>query len=226
MNKALNYTGSFLVCILLSGTILAQDPPPPPGEKVFFITVFLEGLYDVPNLEMRKAMDHDGSNPFPRFDGTIADQIIIELHDPNDYGTPVWAPISINLIQNGMAVANLPASGVYYLTIKNRNHIETVSATTINLATDNSYNFSDAANKAYGSNQKFLTTGVYGIYAGDVIQNGVVNFIDRSTVQSNLLSIAKGYISSDVNGDGFVNFIDRSIVQSALLSIVQKITPN
>ena len=208
MNKILNYTGLFLVCILLSGTVLAQDPPPPPGEKTFFITVFLEGLYDVPNLEMRKAMDHNGSNPYPRFDGTIADQIIIELHDPNDYGTPVWAPISINLIQNGMAVANLPASGVYYLTIKNRNHIETVSATTINLATDNSYNFSDAANKAYGSNQKLLTTGVYGIYAGDINQDDILSGADLVATTDQVRLGANGYRVEDVNGDGVMSGAD------------------
>lgn len=226
MNKILNHTGLFLVCILLSGTILAQNPPPPPGEKQFVITVFLEGLYDVPNLEMRKAMDHDGNSPYPRYQGQIADVIILELHDQNNYGTPVWAPITINLNQNGMAVAYLPASGVYYLTIKNRNHIETVSATTINLATDNSYNFSNAANKAYGSNQKLLATGVYGIYAGDVNQDGVVNISDRNIINDAYQTTSIGYLTSDVNGDGTVNISDRNIANDAYQSTISKKIPN
>jgi hypothetical protein len=215
-----------LLGLMVSNIALADGPPPPPGEKAFYITVFLEGLYDVPNSQMRKAMDHDGNNPFPRFQGQVADVIIIELHDPNNYGIPVWAPITINLNQNGMAVANLPGSGVYYLTIKNRNHIETVSATTINLATQDLYNFSDAANKAFGSNQKLLATGVYGVYAGDVNQDGVVDGSDAALIYNQLRIAATGYIPTDIDGNGVVDGSDNSISYNNLRIAVSRIVPN
>lgn len=226
MKHVFTFIASMIICVLFIENVAAQNPPgPPEGTKSFYVTVYLEGLYDVPQTQMRKAMDHDGNAPYPRYNGSIADVITVELHVPGSYGTPAFTHANVNLNQNGTAVAYLPETGIYYLTIRHRNHLETVSATTLNLSLTNSYNFTDAASKAYGNNQKLLASGVWGIYAGDVNQDGVINANDRSSVQSQLLEIANGYVSQDINGDGSINANDRSIVQSALLSIIQKITP-
>jgi hypothetical protein len=166
---------------------------------------------------------------FPKFDGTVADLITVELHVQGNYGSPVHIVEDVELHQDGTAAFSIPnhLSSSYYITIRHRNHLETVSGAPVSLASPQvSYNFTTAAGQAFGDNIKEVATGVWGIYAGDVNQDGVVNFSDRSTVQSNLLSITTGYIPADVNGDGIVNFLDRSIVQSALLSIIQRIVPN
>jgi len=226
MKQLFTFITTMLACLLLVENVLAQNPPgPPEGTKSFYITVFLEGLYDVPVNQMRKAMDHDGNSPFPRYNGSIADVITVELHNPGSYGTPVFTHANVNLNQNGTAVAYLPETGIYYLTIRHRNHLETVSASTINLSVTNSYNFTDAANKAYGSNQKQLASGVWGIFAGDLNQDGFVNIVDRDQANSAFNLSLTGYITQDSNGDGFANIIDRDIANAGFYSSIQAVKP-
>jgi len=226
MKQLLTIIATMLVCSLFVESVLAQNPPgPPAGTKSFYITVFLDGLYQVPSNQMRKAMDHDGTSNFPRYQGSIADVITVELHTPGSYGTPAFSHANVNLNQNGTAVAYLPETGIFYLTIKHRNHIETASATTINLSVTNSYNFSDAASKAFGNNQKQLTSGVWGIFAGDINQDDFVNVADRDLTNSAFNSSLIGYITQDANGDGFVNIADRDITNAGFYSSVQAIKP-
>jgi hypothetical protein len=77
------------------------------------------------------------------------------------------------------------------------------------------YDFTTSAAQAYGSNQKLLSNGKYGICGGDVYRDtnpGIVNFYDYSDVLDNVRAGAYGYLKTDVNGDGIVNFFDLSLV--------------
>ena len=76
------------------------------------------------------------------------------------------------------------------------------------------YNFSNAVNKAFGNNLKFLETGVYGIYNGDIDKNNVINTTDLSAVESNSVLFLTGYIPSDVTGNGIVESSDQSVVEN------------
>ncbi|MBE0663453.1 MAG: hypothetical protein IH597_13415 [Bacteroidales bacterium] len=229
MNKILNYTGLLLVCMLLSGNILAQYPPPPPGGvNSFTIKLFLQGFY-IGNETMRQVHEvKDGGLIAPRWDSPIAERFTLELHTPGQYGQigSTYEVAGINLLENGTAVVNLPNEGVYYLTIRTRNHLETVSAVAVDLSNTNSYDFTTTASQAYGSNQVQLESGVFGIYAGDVNQDGVVDGSDAALIYNQLRIAAIGYISTDIDGNGVVDGSDNSIAYNNLRVAVSKIVPN
>gem|GEM_PF-2264813 len=179
------------------------------------IKTFLQGLYNTGSSQMNKAQDFVGGALVDKFQGTVADLITIELHDAATYATIIRTISDVELNQNGTALFQLPATfnGSYYVTIKNRNHLETVSALSIDFSSGNVvYDFTTAATQAYGSNMKELESGVFGIYAGEVYQDGQVNFFDISLVIDALRSANnQGYLLTDLNGDGSINFFDLSI---------------
>jgi hypothetical protein len=219
-------TISMLLLFLFPGvqlSLLAQisPPGPPAGTKAFTVTVFLEGLYNTATDQMNKAQD---AGPVNRFPATIADRITIELHEPGNYGTPV-ATTTANLLQDGTAVAYLPESGSYYLTIKHRNHLETVSAATIDFATATSYNFTTAASQAYGNNMLELETGVFGVYGGDVDQDGILTVIDLSASTDDVRAGQTGYLITDINGDALITVIDLAMITDNIRDGINGQTP-
>ncbi|MCX6279163.1 MAG: dockerin type I domain-containing protein, partial [Bacteroidetes bacterium] len=157
------------------------------------------------------------------------DLITVVLHNGGNYQTLVDSSTGVELHQDGTALFNLPGSykgSSFYTTVKQRNHIETVSTSPVSYSTNNvSYDFSASAANAFGNNQKLLATGVYGIFTGDANQDGIVNLLDLSSVNSAVLSLLKGYIATDLNGDGVINLLDLSTVNSAVLNIVSRKTP-
>ena len=93
--------------------------------------------------------------------------------------------------------------------------METWSANTIAFAknTTTTYDFTDNSSKTYGNNVTNITSGVYGMYAGDVNQDGYVDPLDLSLVDEGSYNYAAGRgLAADVNGDGYVDPLDLSIV--------------
>lgn len=220
-------TISMLLLFLFPGvqmSLLAQAPPPgpPAGSKAFTITVFLEGLYNTSLSQMNKAQD---AGPADRFPATIADRITIELHEAGNYGTPV-ATTTANLLQDGTAVAYLPETGTYYLTIKHRNHLETVSAATIDFAVATSYNFTTAASQAYGNNMLELEAGVFGVYGGEVDQDGILTGADLVAATDNVRATVTGYVDTDVDGDGILTGADLVLITDNVRATIAAVTPN
>jgi hypothetical protein len=170
---------------------------------------------------MNKAQD---AGPVNRFPATIADRITIELHEPGNYGTPV-ATTTANLLQDGTAVAYLPETGSYYLTIKHRNHLETVSAATIDFATATNYNFTTAASQAYGDNMLELEAGVFGIYGGDVNQDDILSGADLVAATADVRGVVTGYVVTDVNGDGVLSGADLVKITGNVRTVVVAQTP-
>jgi hypothetical protein len=172
------------------------------------ITVFVEGLYAGAGL-MNQAQNLNGAN-WPE---GVADQIRVELHNatPGLYTNILYTTPYINLNTNGQAQAIIPASigGSYYLTIRHRNSLETVSANPVSFAGNTvNYSFHSSASSAYGSNLKNLGDGYYGIYCGDVNQDGFINLSDVSSISSAASNFSNGYINQDLNGNGLIDALD------------------
>lgn len=192
------------------------------------IKLFLEGLYNSGTGLMNKAKDYVAGSIVDKYSGTIADMVTIELHASGTYGTLIYSATNVALNTDGTVAVNIPIeySGSYYITIKQRNHIETVSKTIVSFGSRPvAYDFTTAANKAYGDNMKSIGNGKYGVYAGDVNGDGVVNVNDRSPIITNMRAAANGYIVTDLNGDGVINVNDRSIVLLNMRAAVIKKTP-
>ena len=183
--------------------------------KQLQLNVLLEGLFN--GVEMNKASNGAGF----QFEGDIADQITVELHQNAFPHIIVGSPVTAYLSTTGNATATFPASsgGLYYIVIKHRNSIETWSSVPVNFIFPViQYNFSDAS-AAYGGNLKFLS-GKYMIYSGDVNQDGIIDSGDYTPVDNDASHHAKGYLATDVNGDGTVDTGDFTSIDNNVLNYV------
>jgi hypothetical protein len=202
--------------------------------KYLALKCFLEGLY-IGSGTMRAARDQVG----PHWGSSVADHITVELHDPVTYATIKYTANNLALSTNGNASVIIPRafSGNYYVTVKNRNSLETVTAAPmlVNTTTLN-YDFSTAKSKAYGNNLKSLSGGVFGIYSGDInsvatpypsapVQDGVIDLLDDYYIYASFLNGDYGYLSGDLNGDGVVDLVDDYIAYANFLLGIYKITP-
>jgi hypothetical protein len=202
--------------------------------KYLTLKLFLEGLY-LGSSTMRAAADALG----PHWGATIADHITVELHDPVTYATLKYTSTDNTLSTTGNATITIPRtySGNYYVTVKHRNSLATVAASPVLINTTAlSYDFSTAASKAYGNNQKSLSGGVFGIYTGDICssstpypgvptQDGVIDLLDNYYIYSSFLHGDYGYFVADLNGDGVVDLLDAYLAYTNYLLGVYSKTP-
>lgn len=207
-----------IICFVLSSiNTFSQTPFDPPGDddpkpatKVN-LKLFLEGYYNISTHKMVSVKANQGIGTST----TYVDDITVELRNATSGALVVTT--SAQLQTNGTALASFSTSptGFYYIVIKHRNSIETWSATPLTVGTAPvSYDFSDTASKAYGSNQSLLETGVYGMYSGDVNQDGFVDAFDVVPVMNDIDFLLEGNLITDINGDGFVDSFDLPILSN------------
>jgi hypothetical protein len=197
---------------------VSQDAAP---DKVFALTLFLEGLFNGVNMDKAK----NGSGD--QFGGQIADQILVGLHHAVSPYALAAGPFIADLTTEGLATITVPVSYAenYYIVIKHRNSIETWSAAAVPFSTDTiNYNFSDAATQAYGSNLKQVG-GKCLLMACDVNQDGNIDSEDLITIDNAASIFDTGYLTSDVNGDGLVNADDIFLAATNALLFVSKKSP-
>jgi hypothetical protein len=116
---------------------------------------------------------------------------------------------------NGTATIAFPDSAIgssYYIAIKHRNAIETWSAAPVTISNNTIYNFTTAASQAYGNNLSNMGDGVFGIYSGDINQDGSIDFADYPSLDIASQNGVLGYDSNDLNGDASVDFGDYPIL--------------
>ena len=66
---------------------------------------------------------------------------------------------------------------------------------------------------------------VFGIYSGDVNQDGAVDITDVIAIFNDANSLTSGYVKTDVNGDRMTDVTDIIITFNNAKNIVMKITP-
>ena len=187
------------------------------------MTVLLEGLY-AGNSTMNAASDENGVH----WGSSIADKIIVELHSGSDYNTLVYTSGSINLLTNGTASFTVPNSysGSYYITVKHRNSITTLSASPVSFASGPIvYNFTDNIVKAYGNNLLEMIDGKFTIYTGDASLDELVDGTDLALVDNDATDFIAGYLLTDINGDGLVDGSDLAIVDNNANLFVAAVYP-
>ena len=184
-------------------TITVTALPP----KTLNLNVFLEGLYPATaGNTMNKAQSGTGN----QYSGTVADQITVELHNSTTPYALAGGPYTANLNTDGTTSLSTPGSlsASYYIVVKHRNSIQTWSAAAVSFAASTiSYNFSTTVTAAYGNNLK-QKGSLFLIYCGDVNQDGAVNALDQTSIQTAAVGFTIGYLTTDVNGDGIVDAFD------------------
>ena len=196
-----------------------------PATKTLNLTAYLEGLYNTGTGKMNQAQKSGA----PQFADGIADQVTVELHNATAPFATAYTYSSIDLNINGtVSISTIPAevSGSYFVVLKHRNSIELWSATAVSFTGSTiDYNFSTSASQAYGSAMKDLGSGVFGMYAGDVNQDGIVDSGDMVVVDNDAANFVAGYVANDVNGDGTINAADLLLLNGNATGFVGKKMP-
>jgi len=193
------------------------------------IKVFLQGFYAGGGL-MNKVKDFNPATgvAFEKFEGNVVDLITIELHEHDDYGNPLLVFENIELLTDGTANFDVPAEhiGEYYITITHRNHLKTVSAFPVSFTSyEVSYDFTDSAERAYGSNMSALEGGFYGLFAGDTTGDGEVTATDVENIIIAYRTFKTGYIPEIITGEGEVTAIDVERIIIAYRAFIEAKTP-
>lgn len=186
------------------------------------LKLFIEGYYDISTGEMRPVKNNqDFVSPMT----DVAD-ITVELYDST---TNALVASTTSVLQtDGTATCTFSTapSGSFYLTVKGNNFIQTWAASPVSVgSTPLTYDFSDAANKAFGDNMALVDTGVYGFFSGDVNSDGSVDNTDYSLWETDANNFAFGVYPTDLNGDGSVDNTDYSIWENNANNFVFSFSP-
>lgn len=165
------------------------------------LTAFIEGFYNSVSNSM------------------ISDTARVYLkNNSSPYNTIDSAKGILNSLGAGTFLFSNAVNGVnYYLAVKHRNSIETWSKTTVTFSGGSlTYDFSNAANKAYGDNQKQVDASPvrFSIYNGNFDQNSFINLADVLGVYNAASSFLTGYKVSDMNGDNLTDLSDLIITSN------------
>jgi len=199
-------------------------------------SVFLEGLYNGSStmIEAKDVTRDEFGNVtgvYEKWGVGVADHITVELHastthydagcdcQVSDYPTIIYPATDVPLSTSGAATVTIPGAdnGTYYLTIKQRNHIETVSALPLDFSGSAvSYAF-DALTQALDANMTTVlesdgeTVSPPLIFGGDVNQDGQVEAEDMNEVGNDASTFTYGYVPTDVYADGQVESGDINV---------------
>ena len=125
---------------------------------------------------------------------------------------------------NGLLVFPSAPTGSYYLVVRHRNHLAVWSASsqpyTKGTTSIGAYDFTTGPGTAFGTDPLKNEGGLYVSWAGDVNQDGVVDFLDRNITWNN--RTLPGYLSSDCNGNNVTDGTDYSLVLANRLRISQR----
>jgi hypothetical protein len=192
------------------------------GNKTLNLTsVMLQGLY-VNSTTMRQAYDESG----PHYAAGIADHVTIELHSSENYSTIVYASTNVPLSTGGSISVSIPAiyNSNYYITVKHRNSLETVSATAKSFSGSIINQSFGAPAEVFGGNLKVMTGG-YAIYAGEQNQDGLLDGSDLLLVNKQVTKASAGYLVEDINGDGLTDGSDLNMLIKNVTLAIGSITP-
>ena len=165
----------------------------------------IQGYYDAATHAMRSVMANQGIGSST----TDVDDVTVELRDSSTSG--IVASVTARLHTDGTASAIFVTApiGSFYIAVKHRNSLETWSSAPQTVgSTPLTYDFTTAANKAYGDNMIQLESGVYGLYSGDLNQDEAVDIFDFPLLFNDNDNFSSGYLSTDLNGDGAVDIFD------------------
>jgi len=205
---------------------------------VLNLKLFIQGYYQ--SIGSSTPMDNFGAggnlyltgNSTNAFD---ADYVTISMMSSLD-GSHVDSYSSL-LHTDGTVSLQLPVSSLgntYYLRIMHRNSVETWSGSPITINAVTNYDFTDAAEKAYGSNQVEVEPGIWAIYSGDIIdaetgtpgiQDGVIESSDYSQMENDVYLVSGGYVPADITGDGVVESADYSIMENNVYLVISVARP-
>ncbi len=214
---------------------LAPSLPPAPNVNVR-LKAFLEGVYDTLANSMTTTLQTNNllplSQPFNRppwsYPGPeslaapadiptdVVDWVLVEVRAAAD-SSQIIEQRAAFLKSNGEVVDTDGTTGVdfynlipnktYWISLRARNHLATMSSTA--LVVPNLHDFSTSMSQALGPNQMIeVANGIFAQFAGDYNGDGVITYADfnyylSQLSQSGIYSDPDGNMDSNVNTDDF-----------------------
>lgn len=191
------------------------------GPALVTVRVFLEGYYQTGGMRPVLANRGIGNST------TDVDTLFAYLTDTLD-GTVLIASASTLLQTNGYASFQFNNSLLgqrYHLMVSSGNSVRTWSATPLTITNSFSYDFTTAASKAYGNNQREVSPGVWAVYTGDLYRDDYIDAFDYPLYLYDNIGFATGYYQTDMNGDGYTDSFDYPIFYRNQLDFVQAVHP-
>lgn len=179
---------------------------------LFNIKVFPEGFYDITtgNTNMKDSVKvylRQTNSPYAVIDSSKG------VFDSVTFNAEMYFDSELN-------------DGNYYLDIRHRNSLQTWSAVSVNynFGTPVNYNFTNSQYSAFGNNLK--PAGIkWGIYSGDVNQDGVIDLDDMVETYNASNAFSNGYVIQDCNGDSVADLSDVLIIFNNAQLFVSVIAP-
>lgn len=180
------------------------------AQSTLSVRAFIQGYYNNTNHTMLSIID-------PINLPNVFDTIRIELHESHNGNLAYSFPAIFDI--NGNASISVPAiyfGNTYYIALRHRNSIETWSALPVLITNNASYDFSTGIAQAYGNNMILVdVNGASALFTGDINQDGVINGMDASIIDSSgQLFLFGYYLIADLNGDGTVDGQDANFVDN------------
>ncbi|MBK8983713.1 MAG: FG-GAP repeat protein [Ignavibacteria bacterium] len=178
------------------------------------ISLVIEGFYNSSNNKM-----------------TLSDTVTVYLRGsspPYNFIDSSTSVVNGSSLTGNFKFYNAP-TGNYYIVIRHRNTVETwsSSAQSYIYLSNSAYDFSSLITSAYGNNmqQVDLSPVRFGIYSGDVNQDGTIDLTDGSLIDNDAFNFASGYLPTDVNGDDVTDLADAVFADNNAFNFVSTITP-
>lgn len=203
-----------------AGYLLTQGFQQPDSLKIspLVVKAFLQGSYQGGGAMVPTLFDLGMST-----DPTATDSIEVGLWSQANLSNPQPDYIDKAILHsNGQVTAAFNEDVIrgknYYIVLRHRNAIETWGTNPLDVINNNNYDFSTALVKAYSDGlspaMQNLGDGNFGLYSGDVNQDGTVDGQDMNVVDNNTREGVFGYYNSDINGDGATDGLDMNVVDN------------
>ena len=196
------------------------------------LRVFLEGGYQSGQGTMRTDLVNDGLLPTQQpynvapynyvgtetittFTPQMVDWVLVDIRTGADPSTTIASQAGI-LMEDGYIKSpngsdlrfGLTQIGNYYIVVRHRNHLDIMTASTINHATNINYDFTNDVLQSYGALQlKTMADGKVAMHAGDITQDHVIQITDYDEWKAQP-AVLNAYHLSDLNLDGVVQLTD------------------
>jgi len=206
------------------------------GEVDFVLAkakIFLQGRYQVDTDDMTTTLEDGGDIPLtspyseaPRtvtsIPADVTDWVLVQLRSTYNGATvsqqSVFLKADGSLVEPDGTAENIGlvnvVNGNYYVVLRHQNHLAVMSAAAQALSRTSAalYDFSTGNAKFYGSGgATLLEENVYGMWSGDINQDGQITTTDYTLWYNSARAGDSGYQITDVNGDGQVTTSDYTI---------------
>lgn len=187
-----------------------------PCASTVSLKAYIEGFY-VDSGRMTTVLLNHSLSPST----TLTDSIHVELHQATaPYAMVATTKVALNT--NGTAIASFSSIiGSYYIAIKHPTTVQTWSSVPVTLgALPTSYDFTNAASKAYGDNMKQVEPGIWAIFSGDILQDENIDLLDFPELDLRISTFDNCYLPTDLNGDGNTDLLDAPILENNIANFI------